>query len=434
MRACAFQGDNMSSFKLAKPILVALAACAVNCAVGGAVLADSAQDNAQLKEQMRIMMQQMQEMQKQIQDLKQQQQQPQPAATAGRGARRHRRPSVGPEEKAKVAKAPRRAGVREVCQRILRHPGCLGRLRDQGHERIGRLSLVVRRSREPSHWDTCRAGPKIGPVGRVGWQADLSTNKSVLGYRGSHKIPDTTVDFIYQLEVQPRSLGARARAPATPRSPTSPRPASATAIRSSGLAQCRLGQTEVRNDVHAVQEIHRSHESLLGNARRLWRSSWAIPAATIASSSATRIDHSIWYESPKFGGLFSFDVLFSPGQNRTPYNDWPIVRLARLQRRQRTGQRQSAAGLRRRRLRQRLELRRQVRAWPDLLDGRLRNPPGREPRQRRHRLQQSRTTATSGPSTPPATASPPRRSSTGRATTRSRRSTRKPRRRDRRGC
>ena len=61
----------MSSFKLAKPILAALTACAVNFAFGGAVLADTAQDNAQLKEQMRIMMQQMQEMQKQIQQLKQ---------------------------------------------------------------------------------------------------------------------------------------------------------------------------------------------------------------------------------------------------------------------------------------------------------------------------------------------------------------------------
>ena len=68
----------MSSFKLAKPILAALTACAVNFALGGAVLADTAQDNAQLKEQMRIMMQQMQEMQKQIQDLKKQQQQPPP--------------------------------------------------------------------------------------------------------------------------------------------------------------------------------------------------------------------------------------------------------------------------------------------------------------------------------------------------------------------
>ena len=32
----------------------------------------------------------------------------------------------------------------------------------------------------------------------------------------------------------------------------------------------------------------------------------------------TRIDHSIWYESPKFGGVFSFDVLFSPGAEPHP--------------------------------------------------------------------------------------------------------------------
>jgi predicted porin len=34
----------------------------------------------------------------------------------------------------------------------------------------------------------------------------------------------------------------------------------------------------------------------------------------------TRLDHSIWYESPKMGGVFSFDALISPGQNRT-YNN-----------------------------------------------------------------------------------------------------------------
>jgi hypothetical protein len=34
----------------------------------------------------------------------------------------------------------------------------------------------------------------------------------------------------------------------------------------------------------------------------------------------TRLEHSIWYESPKFGNLFSFDLLLSPGQNRT-YNN-----------------------------------------------------------------------------------------------------------------
>jgi predicted porin len=34
----------------------------------------------------------------------------------------------------------------------------------------------------------------------------------------------------------------------------------------------------------------------------------------------TRLDHSVWYESPKLANLFSFDVLISPGQNRT-YNN-----------------------------------------------------------------------------------------------------------------
>src|SRR5262249_5024132 len=38
----------------------------------------------------------------------------------------------------------------------------------------------------------------------------------------------------------------------------------------------------------------------------------------------TRLDHSIWYESPNFnvgGGKFSFAALFSPGQNRSDNSD-----------------------------------------------------------------------------------------------------------------
>src|SRR5260370_14064281 len=41
--------------------------------------------------------------------------------------------------------------------------------------------------------------PKGGPVGRLGYQPALSTNKSAIGYRGSHKINDS-LDFIYQAE------------------------------------------------------------------------------------------------------------------------------------------------------------------------------------------------------------------------------------------
>src|SRR6202161_2120213 len=68
------RNHTMFKFKLAKPMLVALAACVASVAFSSAVFADDAQAQAQaLKEQMRIMQQQMQEMQKKIDALSQQQ-------------------------------------------------------------------------------------------------------------------------------------------------------------------------------------------------------------------------------------------------------------------------------------------------------------------------------------------------------------------------
>ncbi|HEX8784411.1 MAG TPA: hypothetical protein VF764_13625, partial [Steroidobacteraceae bacterium] len=41
--------------------------------------------------------------------------------------------------------------------------------------------------------------PKGGPFGRVSWMAMMSSNGSNIGYRGSHKIGTSNVDFIYQV-------------------------------------------------------------------------------------------------------------------------------------------------------------------------------------------------------------------------------------------
>src|ERR1700704_2949648 len=90
----------MVIFKLAKPMLVALAACAASVAFNGIVFADDAQTQA-LKDQMRIMQQQMQDLQKQIEALSKQKAAPPaaapPAPPAGAG------PSV---PKAAVKEAP----------------------------------------------------------------------------------------------------------------------------------------------------------------------------------------------------------------------------------------------------------------------------------------------------------------------------------------
>ena len=76
----------MLKLKLAKPMLVALAACAASVAFNGVVFADDAQTQA-LKDQMRIMQQQMQQLQKQIDSLSKKQVAP-PAAAAERPERR----------------------------------------------------------------------------------------------------------------------------------------------------------------------------------------------------------------------------------------------------------------------------------------------------------------------------------------------------------
>ena len=51
-----YEEHTMLNLRLARPMLIALAACAANCLVQGSALADDAQENQALKEQMRQMM------------------------------------------------------------------------------------------------------------------------------------------------------------------------------------------------------------------------------------------------------------------------------------------------------------------------------------------------------------------------------------------
>ena len=63
----------MLNLRLARPVLIALTACAANFIVQGSALADDAQENKALKEQMRQMMQRMDALQKQVEALSRQQ-------------------------------------------------------------------------------------------------------------------------------------------------------------------------------------------------------------------------------------------------------------------------------------------------------------------------------------------------------------------------
>jgi hypothetical protein len=68
-----YEDHMMLNLRLARPVLIALTACAANIFVQGSALADDAQENKVLKEQMKQMMQRMDALQKQVEALSRQQ-------------------------------------------------------------------------------------------------------------------------------------------------------------------------------------------------------------------------------------------------------------------------------------------------------------------------------------------------------------------------
>jgi predicted porin len=157
-----------------------------------------------------------------------------------------------------------------------------------------------------------------GPVGNVGWMPAIGTNLSYLGARGFQKLGDV-FSFVYQLETQ---LDIAA---------------------SSGLSESNSNKSDV------VKGGLTSRNSFIGLSTR-WGSlkfgktdapyklstnprmnpfSGMIGDYSVVMGNTggdnrvefgTRLDHSIWYESPKIYG-FNFAVLFSPGQNRSTASD-----------------------------------------------------------------------------------------------------------------
>jgi predicted porin len=302
----------MLNLRLARPMLIALTACAANFLVQGSALADDAQENKALKEQMRQMMQRMDALQKQV-DALTNKPAPPPVVVAPPAAPP---PVTGPT----VAKqAPPEPAFEKFAKGFY---GTLDVSTDyvtKGMSELGAYHFSYVDPTNPA-LGYVQGGQKVGPVGRVGWQADLSTNKSVLGYRGSHSIPGLDAEFIYQIEVQP----AITSAPGATTGYTAQSDVTKAAI---GYGDSFVGLSG--NDWGKVKfgttytPYKRSTDRMNPFSGML--GDYAVIMGNTGGDNrvefGSRIDHSMWYESPKFGGLFSFDVLFSPGQNRTPYND-----------------------------------------------------------------------------------------------------------------
>jgi predicted porin len=296
----------MLKSRWAKPMLVALAACAATIGFNGIVFADDAQTQ-ELKDQMRIMQQQMQEMQKKLDALSKR---PAPEAAAPQG------PSVAKEKP-------------EVKEPLFEKfaSGFYGTLDvslDDTTKGINGLvayhyAPVGASPYGPYQIDPTNPSPKGGPVGRLGYMPALSTNKSVLGYRGSHKIADSGVDFIYQIETTPAITAA-------PGLNTSQYQQASVTKAGIGYGDSFIGFS---GNTWGKVKFGTTYSPYKKSTDRMNPFSGMLgDYAVIMGNSGgdnrvefgTRLEHSIWYESPKMGNLFSFDLLLSPGQNRT-YNN-----------------------------------------------------------------------------------------------------------------
>jgi len=290
-------------------MLVALAACAASVAFNGVVFADDAQAQAQaLKEQMRVMQQQMQEMQKQLEALSKQQAAAPPAAAATVPAPKKEAPAEPLFEKfAKGFYGTLDVSVDDTTKGM------------NGFVAYG-YSLVD--PTNPNSGYVRNATPKAGgagPVGRVGYMPALSTNKSVLGYRGSHKIAGSDVDFIYQIETQPAITSAPGLNTSQFQQSNVTKAGIGYGDTFVGFAGVNWGKLKIGTTYSPYKKATdrmNPFSGMLGDYSVVMGNSGGDNRVEFG----TRLDHSIWYESPKFGNVFSFDALISPGQNRT-YNN-----------------------------------------------------------------------------------------------------------------
>jgi hypothetical protein len=162
-------------------------------------------------------------------------------------------------------------------------------------------------------------GGGAGPYGRVGWLAAMSSNGSNVGYRGTHQIADSHVDFIYQVS----TAIDMAAAPGLNNTWTK---TSNTVTGAIGLGDTYLGfqQTELGKLKFGTMYMpyKTSTDRLnpfagtLGNYSTIMGNTGGDNRIEFG----TRLDHVILYNSPNWSG-FSFDAAYALGQNVDPNSD-----------------------------------------------------------------------------------------------------------------
>ena len=306
----------MFKLRLAKPVLVALAACAATVTICGAAFADDDQTQA-LKEQMRQMQQQMQQLQKQLDALSSKQAAPAaPAAPAG--------PPAAAAAGAATGKAaePTVSSLEKKFDSFLK--GFYGSLDvSVDYTTKGIYNPVAYpygyANGLPGSPYVITGGQKAGPYGRVGWLGAMSSNGSSIGYRGEHRIPNTDVDFIYQVSSAIDMVAAPGLQDTWTKS-------SNTVLGGIGLGDTFVGFQEHAWGKIKFGEMYMPYKNSTDrlNPFGTGLGNYAVIMGNSGGDNriefGTRSDDVVYYSSPTWAGI-SFDVAYAFGQQLDPNSD-----------------------------------------------------------------------------------------------------------------
>ena len=158
-----------------------------------------------------------------------------------------------------------------------------------------------------------------GPFGRVSWMSMMSSNGSNIGYRGSHKIGSSDVDFIYQVSTSIDMAAAPGLQNTWTKSSNTVQGAIGlgdtwVGLRGKDWGQLRFG--EMYTPYKTSTDRLNPFTGMLGN--------YSVVMGNTGGDNriefGTRMDHVVTYLSPSWSG-FSFDASYSFGQNVDPYNN-----------------------------------------------------------------------------------------------------------------
>jgi predicted porin len=228
-----------------------------------------------------------------------------PAAPAGAPA-----PAPAP-----VAAAPAPAAAGEAIQR---KPGEGFTILTRGGEATIYANLDVSLDTSTKGFDHFEVDG-VPPPGKNGWMTDISSNISYVGIRGFQHLGDFPANFIYQLETQ-IDVSASSGSSASNSNTSSVVKGGLTSRNSYiGLGAPAWGAVKIGK----TDAPYKNSTSNMNPFNGMW-GDYAVIMGNSGGDNrvefGTRLDHSIWYESPTFAGGLQFNLLVSPGQNRASDN------------------------------------------------------------------------------------------------------------------